>query len=632
MMAALVLLFAASCTNPGPDPDPDPDPEEPVLEVYPETSEGAAIKVTGIDYRKIVWEVEPGVDCPSYRVEVFPYVRLLNDLFESRKTSPGMTEDECIKLKMFDQTGSGAGAFEGAREYDTDMTIFQGFKFPDFEYLIAVYGCLNEDGTSPGELTKIKVRTKAYDQLVGNPMVKQSYLANYRRTQIFYEPNEDCKYYCYMDVPKKDADDIINEFGEDFLRELILCFTMSPSSGPTDHVLDWGANADPENIVTSIVTAMDGNYMRAPKVGTLEYHVQPKPEERDPAEYTITFTRASSYVIQFDFVINPENTMYGFYAMNGAGYGEVGTPTAEDLDYAGWGVTKNDPHQWQFTSPDSDYSVYATARNHYYDLLPMETWPLGKTKAIGNEITGTAKDEMMQINVKEVTKTTIKMEFVADTEAVASWFRMAVEDSDEYGGALNLNDPNSKNKLLSFMRSEADIDGNDGSEDIRFHAWTGMEPGTLYHQYILAENWDGDWALYHNQMNTDMNVGGLNPEVVITATASDGVFTATFTPNADTNKLMYMVHDDYLTGSGYSDTQMYNAWLELCAEYGLSNLGSVATINRNYVEDSERMVALAIPYGKDNVRGALKVLTFNPFTGEIKEFEPGGSGIVQNIK
>lgn len=610
------------------------------------SDEGADITIIAVDQRKIEWQITPRPDCKSYRVDVKVKNRFRNDLWEARKTTPELTWEEYAQLRMFATDGTGAGAWKGTedgvsepRDFSTDMTIFQGFWLPDMEYIIMVWGCLSDNGTNPSEYTEMTVRTESAGELIGNPEVAQTSQANARFTQIFYTPNEDCAGYFHLDTPKAHVDEILAAgFSEAELSDIVISFG-APSTEAVDYTLDWGFNP-PKNEIYSLGVAYDANYTRNPKIFYHAYELKPKDPNMELPQYKFTFVKTSSCVVRFDVEFDYPTTINAYYCLDPSPAGQLPTNAADLAANGGWIVSKDDPEQWQFVNPDTDYKILITARNKQYDLVePMGVHDLCHTKPMGNF---DEPKEKMRIEVPELgDKTKFRVDFYP-AEDISCFFFCTLEKGMTYYDPItaqmtdtDLTDPKNIATMRSYMINNANIASPliGARESWGDFTYTGLEPGKEYVTFVLAETWDGNFVdVQYKTISTKDNPGGPNPKIEfgeVTIKEDKTEWNVQLIPNADVYYMRYCGTSVESASNSLDDPknatmeEKFTAWSEyVLGEAGMYNNGTEAVSGGLLRND---MLVLALGYGRDengdDVYSDLAVMCYYYATNTYEELK-----------
>lgn len=665
-LPALLICTAMSvaCSD---DDTPDvvvpPTPGSNETEVRAQTEEGADIVLISKDQRKFEWQVIPRADCKSYRVDVKVAARVQNDLYEAQKTNPELTYVELTQLKMFANDGSGAGSWVGTvdgvsepRDFSTDMTIFQNFMLPDMEYVIMVWGCLTDQGTNPAEYTELKVRTDSAGELIGNPVVAQRSVANTRKTQIYYTPNEDCAAFFYLDTPKDDVVDYLNHegFSDATLSDVICSFFSAPATTAIKPIVDWGFNADPNHIVYSIAVAMDANYTRNPTLSFHEYHVLPKDPTVPAPEYSFKFEKCSSLVACFEITCDNKETMNAYYCLDP---NDVGLPknAAELATKGGWIVAPETTKHWQYVSPDTEYHILITARNNQSVLVePMDRLPFCHTKPIGNF--DQPKEWMKWSKSTDTDKTKFRIDFEPDVEKISCFFYCTLEKGSCYYDPvtqqmtdIDLTDPKNIARMRTYMINNANqatpLQGD--PESYNYFSYTGLTPGKDYVTFVLAETWDGNFVdVQYMEVTTKENNGGPKPEITfgdVKVDEENMSWEVMLKPNDDVYSMRYCgstetaasVRIDDYDFETTPDAEKLQAWTEfILGDVALKNFGSQTFVGGKITDN---MLVIAIGVGRDedgeDVYSKLAVMRLDYDTKKYEQLNlgPKAQEVIQKV-
>lgn len=629
-LLACAALSVACSKNDEPTPGPGTGGEEPFDQpqlAEAQTPEGASIKFVAADLQKMEWQVIPGAECPAYRVELVMKDRALNDLWEAQKTNPELTFEQWAQQTMFATDGSGAASWEGAidgestpRDFSSDMTIFQGYVFPDTEYYVMVWGCLSADGNNPSEFTYLPIKTANPGELIGNPEVELSHQVNHRYTRAIAIPNDDCPYYNLMVLPGSHVKEYLaqEQFSEQTLANVISSFSLEPISGEYyDQALDWGFNPDPTWEITTIAVARDGNLKANPKLFMDTYTVLEKDPTKPLPDYEFTFERCSAHVLQFRVEFDTATTVNAYYCLKP---NSAGLPSnAEDLvKNGGWVVGPTEFEQIQYGEPDTHYTIYLTARNDQSDILEMKEHEVCTTKSIG---TFDQDPSLFEATLGNVAKTQATINY-KPTDDIACWFFVALERGAIYYDPVtgeettdDLTDPKYREKAREYLMSNGNIFTQNttwiAEDDWNHFTFTGMEPAKSYTHLCMAETWDGNFVdVQYINFTTSDNLGGDKPAVSFDMEQSvadwDNMkWQVRFVPNEDVTQMYFCICSESeacaLLDAGVDAPmeEKYVAWSEyVLGEAGMDNAGVAISLGPTAIYDD--MLALAIGYGATN--------------------------------
>lgn len=649
-LPALLICTAMSmaCSDDEPTPGSGPvDPVDPTEnQVLAKTSEGADITLISKGTDKFEWQITPRSECLSYRVDVKIRARMVEDHRMAMRTEPDLSYEQFIQDRMFATDGTGAGAWVGAvdgeseaRDFSTDMTIFQGVMIPDMEYIIMVWGCRNNTGGSPAEYTEMTVRTNKVSELIGNPEVKLDVITNTRYSQVTYTPNEDCAAYFWWELPAADFDEFFENGGTDEqLGDICISYVYEYATEAYTNIRDLLAWKDKDTRTAVVAIAMDGNLTRNPTQFYAEYELKkPDPNVPDP-EYHFEFVKCSALVVRFDVELGNETTMNAYYCLNPNETGQLPKNETDLVVNGGWIVPREDPHQWQYTSPDTDYRILITARNNQSILLPMADLELCHTKPLGNF--DLPKDKMKWEKVSDDDKTKFKMEFYPDEDISCFFFCTLLKGSCYYDPVLgqvtdiDLTDPKNVETMRKYMINNANVASPliGAREAWGDFTYTGLEPGKEYTTFVLAEDWDGNFVdVQYLDVSMLANPGGPNPVVEFGEGSVDTenmVWNLDIIPNADVYSLRYCCSEESAASVRIDDydfevtpdEQKLQAWTEyILGDVALKNHGTKTSIFNARISDN--MLTLAIGIGKKDGADVYSNLAVMRLDYDTKKYE-----------
>lgn len=651
-LPALLLFSAVSvaCSddpdNPTPEPDPNPTPG---TKVEAQTTEGADITLVATSTDKIEWQVTPHSECLSYRVEFKMRARFAEDYRMALRTEPDMSYEEYTKVRMFATDGTGAGAWKGAvdgvgepRDFSTDMTIFQGVMIPDAEYQIMVWGCRTDDGNNPAEYTEMTVRTNSAGELIGNPEVALSVITNTRYTQVTYTPNEDCAGFFWWELARADFDEFFESGGtEKEFMDIACSYVLDYATEEVENVRDLLAWGDKDTRSTAVAIAMDGNLTRNPTIFYAHYDLKEPDPNVAPAKYSCEFVKCSSMMLRFDVTFESETTKWVYYCLNPSG-GQLPNNEYDLVLNGGWMVSKDDPYQWQYVEPDTDYSIFITATNTDEQVLKMEELDLCQTKPIGTF--DQPKDLMKWEKVDGNDKTKFRINFYPNEEQIACYFFMTLEKGMCYpdpvtGGMtdIDLTDPKNVETMRMYMIQHANLNTPLSGKAEAHFTYTACEPDTDYVTFVLAETWDGNFVdVQYMNVRTAPNDGGEDPKVEFGEDAVDKDnmrWSVEIIPNEDVYSMRYLVCTEDEASAriddleSATDEEKLKAWTEyVMGEAAMTNYGQTTTLEGRITDD---MLALAIGIGKNHETGkdvysdlAVMRLNYDTMESEVLTLSP----------
>ncbi len=663
-LPALLICSAMSvaCSD---DPD-TPKVDTPVdnpTEVRAKTSEGADITLIATDTRRFEWQITPRSECFSYRVDVKMRARMNEDYRMAAMEDSELTYEQYVQNRMFASDGTGAGAWVGTtedgvsepRDFSTDMTIFQSVMLPDTEYIIMVWGCRNNEGGNPAEYTEMRVRTDSAGDLIGNPEVSLDIITNTRYSQVKYTPNEDCAAYFRWELPEADVQEFLETVGDEAaLSDIVCSYVISyatEASTSTRDLLAWQAQGC-DTKTSVIAVAMDGNLTRNPTLFYGRYELKPSDPTIPAPDYKFTFIKNSALVVRFDLELVGEHTMNAYYCLNPSLVGQLPNNALELVLLGGWIVPREDPYQWQYVTPDTDYKLRITARNDQSVLKDMEEVKLCHTYPLGNF--DVSKDEMKYEQSGDSDKTKFKMEFYP-SENISCFMYCTLEKPSFYYDPIkeqvtdiDLTDPKNVEYMRTYMINYANIASplQGDREHWGDFTYTGLEPGTTYTTFVLAETWDGNFVdvQYHDVTTVD-NPGGPDPEVTFGEISVDKdkmEWSVEIIPNGDVFSMRYCCSteieasariDDY-DFETTPDEEKLAAWTEyILGDVALTNHGSKATSGGPIKNDE---LVLAIGQGMkdgDVVNSALAVarLDYNTMEAKVLNLSPKAQETIAKV-
>ncbi len=614
--------------------------------------DGVTIKITDKATNNFKFEVRPGANVQSYRLDVYPLCRLYNSLYENlrqggadmTKQASKATVESMIRGFIFDSSGAGAYTFSSNNmedylnhEFDWMNTPYAQAKVvPDCEYVIAAVGCFDTEGTDQGDLTLCYVRTPFKD-LIGKPEVGMDIITTFDAMQVTYLPNDDCKYFYQWVSNEEDLQPYIDAYGDkmyiDFMRNAVYDPTSREDLEAHTYYINFGVNASSEVPLMATAIGLDKNYTPAPEFQSEVFSLKARPEQTTDAVSKIEIDRAhigssvfwlnvelgancSAAVMKVLSRSEAENIMaytdeakaeYAtFLYQDGWGFGNTNYRYNRETDELfGSGIELSEP--WVTCEPDTEYIIVWTAMNQYRELAPLQFTDVVKTKTVELNNPSASKENAV-LNLTHTGVQQVHIEFTYDFEKTAKIHFQYIEG---FGGGEGMNIPtqeSSREELLSFLYADGDIEMGSYSanhwwtEPAGVDRWTDiLDPNTTYTVAYVAEDWDGVLGeVRFASTKTEALQGGDNPQASLTGQfAPDGTPYFLFEMGQDAMQLYYMASADpalnfELLGNNKKLTckEALAAWENFCMA---NSLKSYAMKHELIAEHGD--IALCIPVG-----------------------------------
>lgn len=647
MLVAVSPIFSGCSDDDTETPQPEPEPT-PVVPDNPTPIQwdemeakagerGVGIKVTNLSENEFSFELTPGANVQSYRMDVYPVSRMYNYLLESGgKGADADKIEELILAAIYNSQGAGGYTFKpDVKTFDNWSTskYSQSEIVPDAEYIIITVGCNDANGQSPADL-HICHFTTPKKEIVGDPRVDIDVTPGYTMARIIYKPNADCKYFYQYCVDASQVDAYIEAYGEkmyvDFLRHTTkAAINAQTTEDELTYYPNFGETADPNSPITVTTIGLDENKTAGVFVRK-DFNLNTIPEDAKLGDCTITIGRIGSNTVELKAAMDKycRAAFYRVFTLSKwkeEGYdsdpAKAKTLIQELSDY-GWGLKNPNYSSTESESkegekidipydvePETEYIVAYIASNKYGQSSKEYKTVTFTTKS--QQYAPTVSKAVSEITANSSDRTKINLHYTYN-EDVAAFFHTYVVSISEGGfsadGMIEKGDDGKykvKNaeELLRYLFKVGNTwpRSKSGSED---YTWTGMEPGTEYVFAWTAVDWDGNVAeIKLLQVNTEKIEGGPNPTMELIGKVDEyNRFDVEFKMGKDVAKFRYMMTEDkYSTDSDYSYKECMDGYRNnVMGEAGIETVNTTSVTSPETVDKVDRFVALCIPIGKEN--------------------------------
>lgn len=636
-----------------PDPIYRPDvfsPVDYVADFADGGMDGVTIEITAKETNNFKFQVRPGANVQSYRLDVYPLCRLYNSLYENaRQSGVDMNSqlsadlvESMIRGFIFDSSGAGAYTFSNDNmedylnhEFDWMNTAYAQAKVvPNCEYVIAAVGCFDSEGTEQGDLTLCYVRTP-YKALIGDPALELDVITTYDAMQVTYIPNDDCKYFYQWVSNEVDLTPYIDAYGDkmyiDFMRNAVYDPTSRDDVENHTYYVNFGLSASAEVPIMATAIGLDKNYTPSEEFQSKVFTLKQRPEETQDAQSKITIdydhvgagvfwltaelgANCSAAVMKVlprseaESIKNQDATQQAAYAeflyQDGWGFGNTNYRYNRETDELfGSGITISEP--WVTCEPDTEYMIVWTAMNQYRELAPLQFTDVVKTKSQVFDSPATSKeDAVLTLTHTGVQQVNIRFDYNFENTS-----KIHFQYIEGFGGD-GVNVPtkeSSREEFINFLYASGDIETGAYSanhwwtEPHNWDKWTDiLDPNTTYTIAYMAEDWDGVLGeVKFASTKTDALVGGENPEAKIEGDWDlDGTPYFRFSMIQDAMQLYYMASEDPalnfkdLGKSKLRYKDILPAWENFCMEYSLKTYAMSIEVVAHHGS-----IALCIPVG-----------------------------------
>lgn len=655
MLVAVSPIFSGCSDDdtetPQPEPEPTPDvPDNPTPIQWDEMEakageRGVGIKVTNLSENDFSFEVTPGANVQSYRMDVYPVSRMYNYLLEEGgKGADADKIEELILAAIYNSQGAGGYTFKpDVKTFDSWATskYAQSEIVPGAEYMIITVGCNDAEGQSPADL-HICHFTTPKKEIVGDPRVDIDVTPGFTMARIIYKPNADCKYFYQYCVDASQVDAYIEAYGEkmyvDFLRHTSKnALDAQTTEEELTYYPNFGETADPNSPICVTAIALDEN-KTAGKFMRKDFNLNTIPEDAKLGDCTITIGKIGSNTVELKSVMD-KYCRAAFYRIFTKTKWEEGDYENNEknrktlitqLSDSGWGLknpnystNENESKEGEKTDipfdvrPDTEYVLAYIASNRYGQSSDLKHFPFKTLTQQYKPEASLAGDET-KIECTSTDRTKIALKYTFDPDMAVLFFQYVntVKDDEgkivydfdqmlklsEDGKTYAINDENELVKYLLDTRLNNEWgQSKDGTDT---YTYTGMEPGTTYVFAYMAVDWYGNLSQVKLlQTSTETISGGPNPTMELIGKVDEyNRFDVEFKIGKDVAKFRYMMTEDkYSTDSDYSYKECMEGYRNnVMGEAGLETVNTTSVTSPETVDEVDRFVALCIPIGKEN--------------------------------
>jgi len=610
--------------------------------------DGVSIAIKDVQNYNVQFELRPGANIASYRVDVIPLAILYNTLIDNGNVGSTQEEVEDVLITLLTTSTSTNGVVfteSLLEDYQSHMFDWMNTEYhngnilADCDYVICVVPCFDEEGLEPAGVNLGWFRTPR-PELVGDPDVRIDVSVSYRAFQAVHEPNDDCKYVCYWSYLTESIDAYEDVVGErmlrDFVRSASAAYDVANASDMSYHV-DFGQSADAGVSQTSIAVALDVNGTPSEYVARRNFTLKPIPDS-PVAVHSIEplQTAASIFWLKVNFEPTCKNCYYRWMSKDAAEAIKKYTPEqktayARDLAENGWGVANPDFHfntETNLPTGDSESSV----EHQIVAYEPQEQYVI---VSVGENFFGEVSELCFSEPVVMKPRVTDRPEtcMVTDDE-----FRCVLDNPSRTGFRYNFHFDNPDEIALIYFQIVSPVDPEirkenpemcppenvetathaewmkfffetylvaaDGEKVLQVNTWDvdpdlqssdtanrkgmsmfGYEPGVEFVVAYCVEDINGVVSKVRFEKCRTQDVkAGADPVADISAKLIDGEWMFTFSANEDTGTLYYMT-------SSYGDANYNN----LCLPYILSDpYGDYPTYDSIFNVWDERMLDLGL--------------------------------------
>ncbi|MEG2613585.1 MAG: hypothetical protein RR996_00945 [Alistipes sp.] len=623
MLAAVLISTAAvSCSDD--DPATDNTPEGSVEADYtskPETAQGVTI-TAHTTAKGFEFTTAMGLDIPTYRLDVMPYIKFQNDFFEARKANKDLTEEQYIINHLFGVISAGNAGYAMNAPFEGswfDSKFKQAEFISGIDYVILTCGALQEDGNGVGEVNKLVV--PMYKPAVtGDPKVAINLRSDYRGVEYAYTMNEDCSGYYQMVMPIIDVDAFVKEFGAEKLRDIVCCFEQGPRTEdclPT--YIPFGVDVVPGWTVAAITVGVDKNGVLARTYTRQDISLQD--EKKPAAEYTYSISLLSAFMVVTDWDVDPNRNGVTAAAYHRAlPVSEYTYPNdhAAEVDLFNGGFMHNSVNGFKdvdyILKPNTEYVIISTAMNKSNKLTPLRRTYF-KTKPL---IMDQQEQSLAQIKAEftSVEKTAVKINYTIPSGTTV-YFENAVEMGYRVGGVDVTNPETPYKTIVDLLTKDEDFFTLKAPyTTTEPGALNALEPDKKYCYFLVAEDSLGRMGpLFRKEFTTKNNLGGPNPVATIKGKVvkqSDGSYRwdVDFGINDDVTELRYELYDGK-TPEGATEEEKLAFLRDIIMGDSAMHGPNAAHLDMIVTEYTQR-IAIAMPFGAKGVPGKVVYLQFEP--------------------
>lgn len=654
MLVAVSPIFSGcsddNTETPQPEPEPTPDvPDNPTPIQWDEMEakageRGVGIKVTNLSENDFSFELTPGANVQSYRMDVYPVSRMYNYLLEEGgKGADADKIEELVLAAIYNSQGAGGYTFQpSVKTFDSWATskYAQSEIVPDAEYIIITVGCNDNNGQSPADVHICHLTTPK-KEIVGDPRMDIDVTPGFTMARITYKPNADCKYFYQYCVASKYIDTYIEAYGEkmyiDFLRHTSKnALDAQTTEEDLTYYPNFGETADPNTPICVTAIALDEN-KTAGKFMRKDFNLNAIPDEAKQASCTITIGRVGSNTVELKSVMDKycRAAFYRIFSKSeweGGNYenSEENTKALiKQLSDSGWGLknpnySTNEDESKEGekidipfdVKPNTEYVLAYIASNRYGQSSGLKTATF-KTLTQQYNLEAALGGDQTTVECTSTDRTKVALKIAFDSDMAVIYFQYINTVKDDKGNIVYDFD-----RMLKLGEDGKTYEIKDETEIIKFllddrlnnewgaskdgtaaHTYTGMTPGTTYVIAYMTVDWNGNLSqIKLLQATTEAIQGGSNPTMILSGkTDQYNRFEVEFKIDKDVSKFRYMItKDTYSTNSRYSYKDCMEGYRsDVMGEAGLETINSTSLNSSETVDKVGRFVALCVPIGKD---------------------------------
>lgn len=606
----------------------------------PLTSRSIGIRLNSVGEQSLNFTLQRGSEVTSGYMAIWPTVSYDNLVYEGKKESPDITEEELVAgwLTM------GYGMQIDGTEQNADWLAQE--LWPDGDYTVMLLGMVDE---TMGDVTTCQFHTGAYE-LIGDPKVTLTVESkNYMSARIRYTLNADAFGYMRYITDKSEIDTYMETHTEDDLREFTrfndglfeVLGQLRYDLEDTDEQgnlykiqstnFGWSAGG---HEFTAMAVACDKNLSVSKRVERIDFRLEEFPEGTAPALFTCEARNIAADNLDLHFEFDESCLRAYCTVMPASSYRRDIEQAGGDLAVArqlwdsGWAIVRvNDADPTSAIANQDDffmdeaglyagneYVIVATGLN--YQGVLNETLTVSEPFRM-KDYSYENSDAVVNVDVDNIGKTSARALYKTNDKTRVLYNVTVEKDYVDQDLKIKLVDMTDK-QLWSYLMNKGNVwpyfheedEAWDPSVQCVTYTWPEMIPGKEYVIFACGQDGQGRISEVSRKYFTTLKSNpGPNPKVELKAydiaATSCKVDIAV---NEDVQSYIYALIDEgmlnYIPGKD-SQEVLDREVRTVCLGSGVMGYDSVSGLKAESLSYCGTYYLAAIAYGSEDGKGNL---------------------------